>query len=408
MQAEPFTVAVPDEDIADLKRRLEHTRFPADFANDDWRFGMNRDYLESFLRSWRDDYDWRETEARINAFANFKVDFDGVPVHFIHERGQGPNPTPLILTHGWPWTFWDFEKVIRPLTNPAAHGGDPEDAFDIVVPSLPGFGFSTPLTVDGLQTSKATDLWAKLMTEVLGYEKFAAGGGDFGAAISGMLGFRYPERVTGVHLTLPSIPPRADAAAQAPEPGSLRQLLGILNGPTSRSSRDDFAPDERRWYDLMEERWSTALSHIAVHTNDPQTLAFALHDSPAGLAAWLVERRRSWSDNNGDPEDAFSRQFLLDLVSIYWFTESLVTSTRWYWHTFRTPPQPVPDPVAAAKVPLGIAIFPKEMVFMPRRVVEENANLVHWTIQPRGGHFAAAEVPELFVEDVRAFFRKLR
>lgn len=196
--------------------------------------------------------------------------------------------------------------------------------------------------------------------------------------------------------------------AQAPEPGSLRQLLGILNGPISRSSRDDFAPDERGWYALMEERWSTALSHIAVHTNDPQTLAFALHDSPAGLAAWLVERRRSWSDNNGDPEDAFSRQFLLDLVSIYWFTESLVTSTRWYWHTFRTPPQPVPDPVAAAKVPLGIPVFPKEMVFMPRRVVEENANLVHWTIQPRGGHFAAAEVPELFVEDVRAFFRKLR
>ena len=220
---------------------------------------------------------------------------------------------PLILTHGWPWTFWDFEQVIGPLTDPAAYGGDPADAFDVVVPSLPGFGFSTPLRVDGLQTSKAVDLWARLMTDVLGYERFATGGGDFGAMLSGTLGYRYPERVLGVYLTLPSLP-STSVPENLPEPGSTSQLVGMLMGPAMRTSRDDFAPDERHRYDTMEERWKTALSHIAVHTTDPQTLAFALHDSPAGLASWLVERRRNWSDNDGDVEQAFSRQFLLDTV----------------------------------------------------------------------------------------------
>ena len=406
-QAEPFTVAVPDEDIADLHRRLDRTRFPADFANEDWRFGMNREYLESFLHSWRHEFDWRETEARINSYNNYQVDFEGVPLHFIHERGKGPNPMPLVLTHGWPWTFWDFEQVIRPLTDPAAHGGDPADAFDVVVPSLPGFGFSTPLRVDGLQTSMAVDLWARLMTDVLGYERFAAGGGDFGAMLSGTLGYRYPDRVLGVYLTLPSLPATA-VPENLPEPGSTSQLVGMLMGPAMRTSRDDFAPDERHRYDTMEERWSTALAHIAVHTTDPQTLAFALHDSPAGLASWLVERRRNWSDNDGDVEQAFSRQFLLDTVSIYWFTESFVTTSRWYWHTFRTPPQAVPDPEAARKVPLGLPVFPKEMVFVPRAAAEAAGNVVHWTEQPRGGHFAPAEVPDLFVEDIRAFYRKLR
>lgn len=406
-QAEPFTVNIPDEDIADLHRRLDHTRFPADFANEDWRFGMNREYLESFLHSWRHEFDWRETESRINSYNNYQVDFEGVPVHFVHERGKGPNPIPLVLTHGWPWTFWDFEQVIGPLTDPAAYGGDPADAFDVVVPSLPGFGFSTPLRIDGLQTNKAVDLWARLMTDVLGYEKFAAGGGDFGAMLSSALGFRYPERVLGVYLTLPSLPQTA-VPDGLPEPGSARQLIGTLMGPAMRTNRDDFAPEERHRYDLMEERWTTALAHIAVHTTDPQTLAFALHDSPAGLASWLVERRRNWSDNEGDVEQSFSRQFLLDTVSIYWFTESFVTTARWYWHTFRTPPQPLPDPEAARKVPLGLPVYPKEMVFVPQAAAEAAGNVVHWTEQPRGGHFAPAEVPNLFVDDIRDFYRELR
>ena len=406
-QAEPFTVAVPDEAIEDLHRRIDNTRFAPDFANEDWRFGMNGEYLQSFLHSWRHDYDWRETESRINSFNNYQVDFEGVPLHFIHEKGKGPNPMPLILTHGWPWTFWDFEQVIRPLTDPAAFGGDPADAFDVVVPSLPGFGFSTPLRVDGLQTSKGVDMWADLMTDVLGYERFAAAGGDFGAMMSGTLGARYPDRVLGVYVTLPSLP-ALSVPDNVPEPGSTSQLVGMLMGPAMRTSPDDFAPEERHRYGVMEDRWKTALSHIAVHTTDPQTLAFALHDSPAGLASWLVERRRNWSDNEGDVEEAFSRQFLLDTVSIYWFTESFVTTSRWYWHTFRTPPQAVPDPEAARQVPFGMPVFPKEMIFVPRAAAEASANVVHWSEHDRGGHFAPSEVPEVFTDDVRAFFHKLR
>ena len=406
-EAIPFTVAVPDEAIEDLHRRIDNTRFAPDFANEDWRFGMNGEYLQSFLHSWRHEYDWRETEARINSFNNYQVDFDGVPLHFIHEKGKGPSPMPLILTHGWPWTFWDFEQVIRPLTDPAAYSGDPADAFDVVVPSLPGFGFSTPLRVDGLQTSKGVDMWADLMTNVLGYDRFAAAGGDFGAMMSGTLGARYPDRVLGVYVTLPSLP-ALSVPDNVPEPGSTSQLVGMLMGPAMRTSPDDFAPEERHRYGVMEDRWKTALSHIAVHTTDPQTLAFALHDSPAGLASWLVERRRNWSDNEGNVEEAFSRQFLLDTVSIYWFTESFVTTSRWYWHTFRTPPQAVPDPEAARQVPFGMPVFPKEMIFVPRAAAEASANVIHWTEHARGGHFAPSEVPDVFTEDVRAFFRKLR
>ena len=407
MRPEPFTVAVPDEAIADLHARLDRARLPADFANDDWRYGMNREYLESFLHSWRREYDWREAEARINAFANYQVDFEGVPVHFIHERGKGPNPMPIVLTHGWPWTFWDYHEVIGPLADPAAHGGDPADAFDVVVPSLPGFGFSTPLRVDGLQTSATVDLWARLMTDVLGYERFAAGGGDFGAMLSGGLGVRYPERVIGVYATLPSLPAMS-APADAPEPGSARQLAGMLAGPAARTPRESFAPDERHRHELMERRWPTALAHIAVHTTDPQTLAYALHDSPAGLAAWLVERRRNWSDNDGDVEQAFTRRFLLDTVSIYWFTESFATTARWYWHTFRTPPAPPPDPEAARRVPFALPVYPRELIFVPRAAAEAAVNVTHWTEHPRGGHFAPSEEPDLFVEDVRAFCRALR
>ena len=408
MQAEPFSVAIPQDALDDLRGRLGRTKFPRDFANEDWRYGMGRTYLEPFVQSWINEYDWRETESRINAFANFRVALDGIPIHFIHERGQGPNPIPLILSHGWPWTFWDYEKVIRPLTDPAAFGGDPADAFDVVVPSLPGFGFSTPLEVDGVQAWQATGLWHRLMTEVLGYESYATGGGDFGAMIAMQLGQHFPDHVRGVYLTMASAPRSASAPQASPPPTTLATLLPLISGPTSRMRRDDFAPDEAQWYDLLEQRWVSALAHVAVHTTDPQTLAYALHDSPAGLAAWLVERRRNWSDNDGDVEQSFSRQFLQDLVSIYWLTDSFFTTARWYWHTFRTPPRPPSDPDRARQVPLGIAVSPKDLVYTPKKLVEANANLLHWNRHPRGGHFGPAEEPSLFVDDVRTFFRMVR
>ena len=285
MQPETFAVDIPEAALADLRARLGHIRWPADFNNEDWRYGVPRSYLESFVDSWR-AYDWRETEAEINAFDNYRVVIDGIPIHFMHVRGKGPDPLPIVLTHGWPWTFWDWKETALRLSDPAAYGGDPADAFDVVIPSLPGFGFSTPLTVDGVQTQWTADLWAQLMTDVLGYERFAAAGGDFGAAITAQLGHKYADRVVGIHVTIaPLLGGPANLTDNPAKPGSLMGLRGILDGPTARLKREDFASDERWCWDMMDEHWATALAHVAVHVTDPQTFAYALHDSPVGLAA---------------------------------------------------------------------------------------------------------------------------
>ena len=408
MTPEPFTVHIPDAALEDLRARLRHIRWPADFNNDDWRYGVPRAYLESFVESWR-DYDWRQTEAEINAFDNYRVTMDGMPIHFLHAKGKGPNPMPIVLTHGWPWTFWDWKDAVLRLTDPAAFGGDPADAFDVVVPSLPGFGFSTPLTVDGVQTQWTADLWARLMTEVLGYPRFAAAGGDFGAAITAQLGHKYGDRVIGIHVSIPPMLGGPQSLGDNPAPpGSLLGLRGILDGPTARLARDDFEPDEQWCWDLMDERWVTALAHVAVHITDPQTFAYALHDSPVGLAAWIIEKRYHWSDNRDGVDHLPSRRFLLDLVSLYWFTESYVTSARWYWHVFRTPWDRAHERTPTIEVPVAVAGFPYEMVFAPRKLVAERNNLQHWGSHPRGGHFPAAEVPDLFCEDLTGFFRSLR
>ena len=408
MQPETFAVDIPEAALADLRARLGHIRWPADFNNEDWRYGVPRSYLESFVDSWR-AYDWRETEAEINAFDNYRVVIDGIPIHFMHVRGKGPDPLPIVLTHGWPWTFWDWKETALRLSDPAAYGGDPADAFDVVIPSLPGFGFSTPLTVDGVQTQWTADLWAQLMTDVLGYERFAAAGGDFGAAITAQLGHKYADRVVGIHVTIaPLLGGPANLTDNPAKPGSLMGLRDILDGPTARLKREDFASDERWCWDMMDERWSTALAHVAVHVTDPQTFAYALHDSPVGLAAWIIEKRYHWSDNRRGVEHVPSRRFLLDLVSIYWFSESYVTSARWYWHTFRTPWDRAHHRTPAIEVPVAVAGFLQEMVFAPRAMVEERNNLARWSKQERGGHFAPAEEPDLFSNDVRAFFRELR
>ncbi|MWA03180.1 alpha/beta fold hydrolase [Actinomadura sp. LD22] len=405
MRPEPFTAAVEDEAVADLKSRLRRTRYPLDIGNATWRYGTNADYLRSFVAFWL-DHDWRETEAEINSFANFRVVLDGVPVHFLHERGKGPSPLPLILTHGWPWTFWDFKEAIGPLTDPGAHGGDPADAFDVVIPSLPGFGFSGPLEIEGVQTANTADRWAELMT-LLGYDRFAVAGSDLGVRVSAHLAHAHSERVIGLHATSP---PSLGSARESRTSGSstLDMLLARLNGPVRAMRREDFAPEERHRFDLMEQRWAGTLSHVAAQSTDPQTLAYGMHDSPVALAAWLLERRYNWSDHDGLLDDSFARRALIDLVGIYWFTETFVSSARMYWHEFRAPWSPVHDRKPAIDVPVGVSVFPVDVVYRPRRVAEENANLVYWQEHDRGGHFAWAEVPELLVADVREFFRPLR
>lgn len=386
---ESFRVEVPDADIADLRDRLRRTRWAADYDNDSWRYGVEEGWLRWFVDEWI-AFDWRAAEAAINAFPQFRTVIDDVPIHFIHVRGKGvpggSAPMPLILTHGWPWTFWDYHATIGPLADPASYGGDPADAFDVVVPSLPGFGFSNPLRRSGIGAQETADLWARLMTDVLGYQRFAAQGGDWGAIVTANLAHAHADVLIGAHLS----------------------MAMLLTAGRSQVTAADYGPDEAEWFERMNRRIKSAASHVAVHTNDPQTLAYALNDSPAGLAAWLMERRRAWSDNDGDVLQAFTLEHLLTTASIYWFTQTIGTSMRYYAEWFGRTWQPRHDRAPTLQAPTGIAVFPQELILLPRSLAERHANLVHWSVQPRGGHFAAAEVPDLLVADVQAMFATLR
>ena len=322
----------------------------------------------------------------MNGYANYRVEIDGIPIHFVHERGRGPAPMPLILTHGWPWTFWDYERLIGPLSDPARFGGDANDAFDVVVPSLPGTAFSSPLRTTGIGVVATADLWLQLMRDVLGYDRFAAGGGDSGAFVSVRLGHAHADEVIGVHLNFPAAV-SMDALASIP--------------------REDYTPEEAEWMQARPQARGTS-AHMAVHIEDPQTLSWAMNDSPAGLAAWLIERRRNWSDCDGDVERRFTMDELLTGVSLYWLTGTFHTSVRFYAESFRAPWPLVHDRQPPVTVPTAVAVFPRELLHVPRRFMERQVNLARWTVMPRGGHFAPSEEPELMVEDIRAFFRELR
>lgn len=385
--AQRFEINVAQDALDDLDDRLRRTRFADDFGNNDWSFGMPGEYLRAIVDYWRDQFDWRAQEASMNRFAHYRADLDGIPIHFIHERGRGPAPMPLLLTHGWPWTFWDYERLIAPLTNPAAFGGDPRDSFDVIVPSLPGTAFSSPLRTTGIGVTATADLWARLMRDVLGYERFAAGGGDSGAFVSVRLGHAHSAQVIGIHLNLPATVTMA--------------ALGTIR-------RDDYSPEEEQYLADTPAAERGTTGHMAVHTEDPQTLSWAMNDSPAGLAAWMIERRRNWSDCDGEVERRFSKDQLLTAASLYWLTGTFHTSVRFYAETFRAPWPLVHDRQPPVEVPTAVAVFPRELIRVPRRFMERQVNLARWTVMPRGGHFAPSEEPELMIDDIRAFFRELR
>lgn len=394
MKPERFTISIPQADLDDLRVRLERFRAAPDFGNADWRYGMEGRFLRTLVDGWLEDWDWRAAEAEMNRYEHWRVAIDGVPIHFMRRRpapasagrAEGAKPMPLVVTHGWPWTFWDHRYVIDPLADPGAHGGDPADAFDVIVPSLPGFAFSSPLTTTGIGWARTADLWAKLMTEVLGFERFAAAGGDWGAFVTAQLGHRYADRLYGVYESFPAIP-------------------GLDYASVLES---DYAADERALYARRREAEPTAASHMAVHSMDPQTLAFALDDSPAGLLAWIVERRRAWSDCGGDVLRAFTREHLLTTVSLYWLTRTIGSSLRFYWETARQGWQPSHPRQPTIEAPTAMAVLPQDVFPLPRRIVERHANLQHWRVYEKGGHFGPAEAPEEYVEDVRAFFRRFR
>jgi pimeloyl-ACP methyl ester carboxylesterase len=385
-RAVPYSIDVPQADIDDLRDRLRRTRWPDDVGNATWAYGVERGWLTEMVGYWADSYDWRRHEAAMNERPHFRVEIEGVPIHFVHVPGTGPAPMPLVLTHGWPWTFWDLKDLIGPLTNPAAHGGDAADAFDVIIPSLPGFGFSVPLPRTGINVRGVAGLWVKLMRDVLGYDRFAAYGGDWGAIVTAELGHAHAQHLIGIELSMPVIP------------GVNRRQL----------TADRYADDEQWMLARSAEAEPLIRSHVAVHTTDPQTLAYALTDSPVGTAAWIWERRRAWSDCGGDITSVFSRDDLCTTASIYWLNGSIASSLRLYFEHFNGGWPPVHDRQPTLEAPTGFAIFPKELALLPRSVAAERTNLQRWTVMPRGGHFAPAEQPRLLVDELRAFFRDLR
>ena len=382
MKPEPFEIAIPDSALNDLRERLARSRWPKDPGNTDWRYGVPRSDLAPLVDYWRDDFDWRAQEAAMNRYRHYQTVIDGVPTHFMHVPAAGPNAIPLVMTHGWPWTFWDFRDVLGPLSNPAAYGQPDAPAFELIVPSLPGFGFSSPLDQTGIGYARTAELWDRLMREQLGFERYAAYGGDWGALVSAALGHAYAEHLIGIHESLP----------------------GFLGLDYAAIREEDFAEGEAGWWDQLQSIQPHIASHMAVHSLDPQTLGYALHDSPLGLAAWILERRRAWSDCEGDVERCFSKDDLLTTISLYWLTDTITSSLRFYWENAHHPWQPSHSRQPPCEAPTAIAVFPRDTVLVPRRLAERHAKIERWTVMPRGGHFAPAEQPELLVDDLRAFF----
>src|SRR6185437_12659227 len=310
MRARPFTIAVPDDVLSDLRRRLSTARWPDEVADAGWEYGTNLEYLKDLTAYWRDHFDWRAQEAMLNRFPQFRADIDGAGIHFIQERGQGPKPLPMIITHGWPSSFAQMLKIIPPLTDPARHGGDPADAFDVIVPSLPGYGFSDRPREPGITSRRIAELWAKLMTETLEYPRFAAAGGDLGSGVTRWLALTRPELLVGIHLTDVGYP--------------------ISDAP-------DLSDAERRYLDAARD-WSVREgAYGMLHSTKPQTLAYGLTDSPVGLAGWIVEKYRTWSDCAGDVERRFSKDEILTNIMIYWTTGTINSSMRLYYENAHAP-----------------------------------------------------------------------
>jgi pimeloyl-ACP methyl ester carboxylesterase len=374
---QPFEIHVSDDALDDLRRRLGATRWPDRETVDDWSQGIPLAYVQEVCAYWRDTYHWRRREARINAFPQFRTTLDGVGVHFLHVRSRHEHALPLVMTHGWPGSIVEFLKVIRPLTDPTEHGGDARDAFHVVCPAIPGYGFSDKPREKGWGVRRIAAAWASLMAR-LGYDRYVAQGGDWGSMITTCIGIQDPAHCAAIHLNMPIVPP---------DPATMGSLT-----PLEQSALAGF-----KHYQDFDSGYSKQQS------TRPQTVGYGLVDSPAGQAAWILEKFWAWTDCDGNPENALTRDELLDNVMLYWIPGAGASSARLYWESFSQPPM---DPVT---IPVGCSIFPKEIFRSSRRWAEKRfEKLVHWNELPRGGHFAAFEQPESFVSEVRACFRHAR
>ncbi len=378
---EPFTIALDQDLLDDLRQRIIRTRWPSQPSLPGWDYGADLEYLQDLLSTWADGFDWRAQERELNRFPHFRARIDGNWVHFVHLRGTGPNPMPIILTHGWPSTFTEHLGLAARLADPAAHGGSVADSFDVVIASLPGYAFSDPLPPAANTTSDIANMWHRLMRDGLGYPRYGAHGSDFGAAVTTGLAFLHPDALTGIHMSALS--------------------LAVPGKDTSAGERE-YAARFGRW-------WGSDGGYAHLQNTKPQSVACGLNDSPAGLAAWIIEKYRAWSDCGGKVESRFSRDYLLAHLTIYWATQTIGSSMLSYYilqhFSHPEPPEGQPGP------PAGFAMFPHEFVDLgmpPRELAERDFNVVHWNEYPSGGHFPALEEPQLLAEDIRQFFRPLR
>jgi len=376
----PFRIDIPQSTINRILRRVRESRLPDRLDSSDWRYGANWDYMKSLAEYWTTRYDWRKAEAGLNRYPQFIAKVGDFDVHFYHVRGKGPRPVSIVLTHGWPGSVLEFQEAIGPLTDPAKYGGSADDAFDVVVPSLPGFGFSSkPKTPVGPATTAR--LWHELMTSVLGYERFGAQGGDWGSTVTTMLGRAFPDQIIGIHL---------NAAGG-----------GVGNAAEATE-------EERNWQRASAAYRTAETDYFNEQQHKPETVSFALYDNPLGSAAWIAEKFRVWTDSGTALEPVLSKDQILTNVMIYLVTDT--TATGVWFYRGSADDQSLAMKPGKVTVPTGFASFPAEMPVLnpPRSVLERGFNLVHYTKMPHGGHFACLEQPQLFVDDVRAFFRKLR
>jgi microsomal epoxide hydrolase len=382
MQSQDFTLDIPNDALADLRERLARTRFPDQAPGDPWAYGTDVDYLRQLVTYWRTDFDWRAQEARLNTFPQYRTALHDIDVHFLHVPGNGPNPCPLLLMHGWPGSVFEFLDIIPRLTDPARFGGDAADAFTVVAPSLPGYGLSFRPCQKRFGIEEIADCMADLMTETLGYRRFAAQGGDWGGLTASRMGFAHADKLIGIHLNLLAV----------------RRDTNPVANPT---------PEERQYLDELAHWLKEETGYQSIQGTRPETLSFGLTDSPAGLAAWIVEKFRAWSDCDGDVESVFTKDQLLANISFYWFTGAIGSSFFPYYFRMHRPwPIPVGSTIG---VPTGYCAFPREIIRPPRSLAAHiYTDIRRWTAMPRGGHFAAMEQPQALAEEVRAFFRPLR
>ncbi|MFC0105242.1 epoxide hydrolase family protein [Kibdelosporangium aridum] len=381
-QVRPFRIETSAQQLTDLKERLARTRFAPALSGQDWTHGTPPGYLAELVEYWHTTFDWRKAEEHLNELPQFLAEVGGVTLHFVHAKGVGPRPFPLLFSHGWPGSFVEVTKIIGPLTDPAAHGGAPADAFDVVAPSMPGFGFSPHPGTPGINPTVIGALYDRLMTEVLGYPRYGAQGGDFGAQVTSRIGRDHGDHVAGIHLNLMGATPVLDSAP--------------------------LTPAEQAFVAQAEHFFSAEGGYAQIQGTKPATLGAGLSDSPAGLAAWMVEKFRAWSDCDGDVESVFSKDELLTDITLYWLTNTITTSARLYYETMRTEGMLGRNTPGYVDTPTGFASFAKDNFTPPREWVARAYNLQRFTEFDHGGHFAALERPEDLVTEIREFFRPLR